>query len=591
MGDAMHVQWLSEEAEEVPENEEDMLYEDVEYIEEYVHFPDGPETDVSGSVAVQNEESTGHVIKIESIDHAFDMLQNSVWSIKPPERTGTMGRKVAHPRPAPVGLAKSAKSPAECLSLFLDADVIAMITEYTNEQIKAEQPNYARERDANPTDEMEIMALLGVLYIAGTVRDGRENIERLFDTKMGTGLEAVYLTMTSLRYHFLIRSIRFDDPTAAQDEIEGDKLAPVRPIYERIVSNYQKYLRPGRFLMLDEQAVQFKGKCEFRQILPSAPGRAGFRFHLLVDCETSYVSNLEICVPENQNPYNLSYAPTDVAMRLTEPVQGRQKTVILGAGLTSIDLIEKLYASRTMAMGEVPKSYPDLPKALIANKGRPEHSTLAAYHDPATLVSYVTKRKEVMLLMSSFVDFDSEEQAGEQDEGEQHLKLVELYNRTKTTIRTIQQMCAKHNVVRSTRRWPVAVFFNLMNLSAINAWCIYCLNHPEEAKMSRRDFLVTMALELLRPQARRRLDSKTLPRLLRQRIGLFLGISREEYETVPVVERQGGESRGRCYLCGRARNKTTRISCHSCGKYTCNAHCAQLCRTCYMDDCASEQQE
>uniref|UniRef100_A0A182PA22 PiggyBac transposable element-derived protein domain-containing protein n=1 Tax=Anopheles epiroticus TaxID=199890 RepID=A0A182PA22_9DIPT len=581
-----------EDAEEMPLKEEVVLYEDVEYIEEYVHTLDDEQSFEVENNETSTEANAKYITQIESIDQALEMLQNSVWSIKAPERTGTMGRKLAHARSVPVGLAKSAKTPAECLSLFLDPSVIAMITEYTNEQIRKEQVNYSRERDANFTDETEIMALLGVLYIAGTVRDARENIERLFDTKMGTGLEAVYLTMTSLRYHFLIRCIRFDDPASAQDEIEGDKLAPIREIYERIVSNCQKNVRPGRFVMLDEQTVQFKGKCEFRQFLPNAPGRAGFKFYLLADCDTSYVSNLEICVPDNQNPHNLSYAPTDVAMRLTEPIQGRQKTVILTSPFTSPELIKRLYDSRTMAIGEVKKTCPDLPKAFIMSKNRPEHSTLVAYHDPATLVSYVTKRKDVMLLMSSFAEIDPEGEAeqNESNKYDQQIKLVELYNRTKTTIRTIQQMCVQFSVVRSTRQWPLAVFFNLLNLSAINAWCIYRMNRPEEGKLLRRDFLVTMALDLLRPQARRRLYNKTIPRLLKQRIGMFLGMSREEYETVPVLSNRK-DSRGRCYLCGRARNKTTRISCNGCGKFTCSAHCAQLCRTCYMDESIGEEQE
>uniref|UniRef100_A0A182TCH5 DDE_Tnp_1_7 domain-containing protein n=1 Tax=Anopheles maculatus TaxID=74869 RepID=A0A182TCH5_9DIPT len=369
----MNAQWLSEEVEDFQMKEEDNTFE---------------------GASSANEEGNRCVSKIESIDDALDALQNSVWSIKPPERTGTMGRKLAHPRAVPVGLAKSAKSFSDCLSLFLDADVIAMITEYTNEQIKMEQPNYSRERDANLTDETEIRALLGVLFIAGTVRDGRENIEYLFDSKMGTGLEAVFLTMTSIRYHFLIRNVRFDDPTAVLDETEGDKLAPIREIYERIVSNCQKYVRPGRFLMLDEQTVAFKGKCEFRKFLTNVPGRAGFKFHLLADCETSYISNLEICVPDNQNPYNLSYAPVDVAMRMTEPIQGKQKTIIMGPSFTSPELIKRLYASRTMVVGEVKKSYQDIPKAYCSNRGRSEQNILAAYHDMVTLVSCITKRKD-----------------------------------------------------------------------------------------------------------------------------------------------------------------------------------------------------
>uniref|UniRef100_A0A182MIP2 PiggyBac transposable element-derived protein domain-containing protein n=1 Tax=Anopheles culicifacies TaxID=139723 RepID=A0A182MIP2_9DIPT len=586
MSHELNVRWMPEDGEDIHVKEEDVIYEDIEYIEEY--SLDEPNTS-DGAIST-NEETNTYVTKIETIDSAVDMLQSSVWSMQPPERTGTVGRKLAHPRSVPIGLAKSAKGYAECLSLFLDADVIAMITEYTNEQIKAEQPNYTRERDANLTDETEIRALLGILFIAGTVRDGRENIEYLFDNKTGTGLEAVYLTMSSLRYHFLIRNVRFDDPAAALDESEGDKLAPIRAVYERIVSNCQKYVRPGRFLMLGEQTVQFKGKCDFRQFLANVPSRAGFKFHLLADCETSYVSNLEMCVPENQNPYNLSYAPMDIAMRLTEPIQGKQKTIVFGPTFTSPELIKKLYESRTMVIGEVKKSYPDIPKAFISNKGRPEHSTLAAYHDAVTLVSYVTKRKDLMLLMSSFTDADptKNEESDEIEKQTQRIQLVELYNRTKSTIHNIQQMCTMYDVVRSTRRWPMIVFFNLMNLCAINAWCIYQMNHPEESKISRRDFLVNMSLELLRPQARRRLDNKTIARALKQRIATFLGISREEYETVPVFDNRP-DSRGRCYLCSRARNKSTRMSCHSCGKFTCNAHCAHLCRTCYMEDGTEEQ--
>ncbi|XP_052889460.1 uncharacterized protein LOC128297800 [Anopheles moucheti] len=586
MAHTLNVQWVSDDGEEIQVKEEDVVYEDIEYIEEY--SLDEPNTS-EGAVLV-NEETNTYVTKIETIDSALDMLQNSVWSIQPPEQAGTLGRKLAHPRSLPIGLAKSAKGFADCLSLFLDADVIAMITEYTNEQIKIEQPNYSRERDANLTDETEIRALLGILFIAGTVRDGRENIEYLFDTKMGTGLEAVYLTMSSLRYHFLIRNIRFDDPAAALEETEGDKLAPIRAVYERIVSNCQKYVRPGRFLMLDEQTVQFKGKCEFRQFLTSVPGRVGFKFHLLADCETSYISNLEMLVPDNQNPYNLSYAPIDVAMRLTEPIQGKQKTVVLGPSFTSPELIKKLYNSRTMVIGEVKKSYPDIPKAFVSSKGRPEHTTLAAYNDALTLVSYVTKRKDLLILMSSFTDIETEESEESEviQKQNQLFQLVELYNRTKSTVQSIQQMCTMYDVVRSTRRWPMVVFFNLMNLSAINAWCIYQLNNPDENKISRRDFLVNMSLELLRPQARRRLDNRTISRTLKQRIATFLGINREEYETVPVFENRK-DSRGRCYLCSRARNKSTRMSCNNCGKFTCGAHCAHLCRTCYMEDGTEEQ--
>uniref|UniRef100_A0A182Q5E5 PiggyBac transposable element-derived protein domain-containing protein n=1 Tax=Anopheles farauti TaxID=69004 RepID=A0A182Q5E5_9DIPT len=577
--------WVSDDDPELNIKEEDVIFEDIEYIEEYIDSPDEPDPP---GVGIIKQENAYIRTKIESIDFAEEDVQNSVWNTIRPMRSGSKARKVAQARSVPIGLAKSARSPGECLSLFLDADVIAMITEYTNERIKTEQPNYARERDANLTDETEIVALLGILYMAGTVRDGRENIEHLFDSKRGIGVEAVYLTMTSIRYHFLIRNIRFDDPATALDDTENDKLAPIRAIYERVISNCQKYFRPGRIMSLSEQLIQFKGACEFRQHLPQADGKMGFKYHLLVDCDTSYISNLEICVPNNHNPYNLSYAPIDVAMRMTEPIQGKHKTVVLGPTFTSRELIKKLYDSRTMVIGEVDKSNQDIPKAFTSCKGRPPNCTLSAYHDSISLISHVTKRKEVLLLMSSLTEDDTETN-GETDLDQlqaQQMHLVELYIRMSNTIRDVKKTYTKYDVTRSTRQWPLAVFFNLMNLCAINAWCIYQLNHPNEDKQDvRRDFMIDMALEFLRPMARRRMDNKTIPRTLKQRIAMFLGLNREEYDFVPALEnRRGG--RGRCFLCGRARNKTTRISCHNCGSIFIelnNTHATALCHPIAME--------
>ncbi|XP_052863613.1 piggyBac transposable element-derived protein 3-like [Anopheles cruzii] len=516
--------WVEEEAEYLLDDE-DIKAEEVDYIEEYVDF-----SDEQGLVQYES-------IVIEDVPHELN-FESPIWSNERPSNVDNSssggGRKIAQSRSGPLGLAKLAKTPSECLFLFLDPDVIATITEYTNEKIKEEQSNYTRDRDANPTDEAEILAVLGILFIAGTIGSGRQNINYLFDSKKGTGMEAVYLTMTVHRFHFVLRSLRFDDPVTAADDLEADKLAPIRAIYERIVNNFHKYYRPTRHLALDEQITFFKGVCDFRVNFPIPQNRSGFKFHLLVDCTIPYTCNMEIFLPNNHEPYNLSNAPEDVALRMTESVQGKNKIVTLGANFATLEVIKKLHEKRTMTIGEVNKSCPSIPKAFKVAKRHEDSSTLVAYHESVKLISHVSKRRGLCILMSSHDTGEDDEQTDKVEEETDSSvapepKLVTQYNQYKNVVKTIQQMCSMYDTSRSTRRWPLMIFFNLMNLSSINAWCIYRLNLPE-SNVNRRDFLVDMALEMIRPHARRRLDSKALPRTLKTRLGMFLGVAPEEYE-------------------------------------------------------------
>lgn len=47
-------------------------------------------------------------------------------------------------------------------------------------------------------------------------------------------------------------------------------------------------------------------------------------------------------------------------------------------------------------------------------------------------------------------------------------EIVSFYNMTKAGIDTVDQMCGSYAVNRKTRRWPLVVFFHMMNGAAIN---------------------------------------------------------------------------------------------------------------------------
>nr|CAI5855241.1 unnamed protein product [Callosobruchus analis] len=125
--------------------------------------------------------------------------------------------------------------------------------------------------------------------------------------------------------------------------------------------------------------------------------------------------------------------------------------------------------------------------------------------------------------------------------------MVTFYNMTKVGVDLVDQLCQKNNVQRSTRRWPMVLFYNLLNIAAINSFCIYkyhrqALGHDS----ARAEFLENLSWELIKPQIQRRADIESLPRELRRRAKLLLDIPEE---TTEKADKTG--SRGRCYQCGR----------------------------------------
>lgn len=77
----------------------------------------------------------------------------------------------------------------------------------------------------------------------------------------------------------------------------------------------------------------------------------------------------------------------------------------------------------------------------------------------------------------------------------------------------------------------MVIFYNLLNVVAINALCIYKTNHLKNIKIKRIDFLQNLSWELIKPQIQLRSIIETLPSELRRRAKLLL----EEKDT-PVTE-------------------------------------------------------
>ncbi|KAB0790393.1 hypothetical protein PPYR_15241, partial [Photinus pyralis] len=213
------------------------------------------------------------------------------WSKIAPPSDRTRAENIMTHLPGPKTAVKELKGALEILKHFFDSEMLKTIVECTNKHIEVEKENYTRERNAKETDVVEIQALISLLYLAGVLKSSRLNTEELWNNN-GTGVEQFRLTMSKFRFQFLLQQLRFDDIATRTERRKIDKLAPIRDIFDSFVGKCKVAYTPFHNVTIDEKLEAFRGRCSFRQYIPSKPNRYGLKIFALVDSKTFYTNAL-----------------------------------------------------------------------------------------------------------------------------------------------------------------------------------------------------------------------------------------------------------------------------------------------------------
>lgn len=238
----------------------------------------------------------------------------------------------------------------------------------------------------------------------------------------------------------------------------------------------------------------------------------------------------------------------------------------------SVPLVAELKTEHKLtAVGTLRKNKREIPEIFTQTRARPPQSSLFGFSDTATLVSYVQKKYRNVLLLSSMHDNDSiDESSGEARKPE----ILTLYNITKGGVDTLDFMKGTYSVARISRRWPLVVFFAMLNIGGINSFIIWQANNQNDS--TRRAFLKSLTQELCADFLQVRAAKTNLPRELRVKVQKAAGIP--NVEPVAVT----GNS-GRCAFCSwkQKQNRKTRFTCARCKKFMCGEHTGpKLCQEC-----------
>ncbi|XP_069685978.1 piggyBac transposable element-derived protein 4-like [Periplaneta americana] len=389
----------------------------------------------------------------------------TIWQEEPVSLRGRRrAQNIVIHLPGPKRAAKNARTHTECFDCFIDQTIINVIVRCTNIYIEKVKRNYGRDRDCKLTNDVEIRALLGILYLAGALKSGRLNVRELWD-KNGTGIESIYLTMTYNRFQFLLRCLRFDNIHDRQERKEIDKLAAVREVFELFVQNSQRCYIPSEYVTTDEQLVAFRGRCPMKVYIPTKPAKYGIKIFAMVDVKTYYTHNLEIYAGiQPDGPFHQSNSAHAVVKRLVHPIKGTGRNVTTDNWFTSIPLcLDLLENDKITLVGTLKKNKREIPPHFTTTQDREVNSTLFGFNENCTIISYVPKKNKTVLALSTMhYDKAMDEETG----GSQKPEIIFFYNRTKCAVDVLDQLCSAYDVSRNSRRWPLTIFFDIQNIAA-----------------------------------------------------------------------------------------------------------------------------
>ena len=125
-----------------------------------------------------------------------------------------------------------------------------------------------------------------------------------------------------------------------------------------------------------------------------------------------------------------------------------------------MELARVLMSWNMTLVDAVRKNKKFLPKNMLPTKERPVYSTNFANHCDATVCSYVSKKmKAIVLLLPLNMSGEVAETLSAKPE------IINYYNKTKGGVNTMDKMLSEHIVKRQTLRWPLAFFYNMIDVT------------------------------------------------------------------------------------------------------------------------------
>lgn len=498
------------------------------------------------------------------------------WSRKKPAPTRRLARNILITKPGITSFSSNITTLTDAFDLFISQEILDILIEETNRRAIS-----VKGAEWKKVHLVEMKAFIGLLILAGSLKACQEPILELWSTKNLALQRSIFCaTMSRTRMKDLLRFIRFDNLETREERRKRSKLAAIEDIFNMFILNCKKAYNPDAEVCIDEQLVKFRGKCPFRVYMKSKPARYGMKIWTLCDVKTSYCWNMQVYTGKMNN--------------VPEKEQGKRVVLEMVDGLssgygitadnffTSLAVAKELLKEQKTITGTIKLNRKEVPLEFRPNRKRIVHSSDAVFSKEAMMVSYVPKRnRAVVMLSTKHFDLNLSD--------EEHLfkpQVILDYNHCKGSVDSLDRMVGEYTCSRNTKRWPLVLFFHMVDISAINAFIVFTRlfeNYEKGKSFRRRLFLQDLGMALVKPLIATR-QTEQLPKYITQSIRLIL-------ENVDQVEKRDetepSAKRSRCVVCPRTLDKKTTKKCGKCNRFVCKNH-VHIITTTICHECSNQ---
>lgn len=501
------------------------------------------------------KKRTGKVLN-DSIDEELDVAADgTIWEPINVGRVAGRPQFAFHDKKGPTPHAKRNVldgSAFSAFSLIITKQMIRHIRKCTEEEASRKLGR------KYVLTENNLYKFIAILYARGAYEAKNLSVVTLWNKTWGP----LFFTNTMPRNMFteIMKFIRFDLKTTRSERLKTDKFAMASFIWYEFIKNSLNAYVPGENLTIDEQLFPSKSRCRFTQYMANKPDKFGIKFWLACDVDSKYIFNgFPYLGKDERRPSNISLGEF-VVSKLVEPIFGSNRNITADNFFSCTSLAEKLLQKRLSYVGTVRSNRRFLPKLAKIQKDKMDLRSTKLYKTSnSSLTIYKAKKNKKVLILST-----KHKSVGVSNDEKKLPDTISFYNKTKFGVDVADQMARKFSVKAKCNRWPVHVFFNVLDLAAINAWILY--KETADIEISRQDFLFQLASELASMDENLDSSSQTT----------------QSAKNVQQGTSTDPKLRPKCQIRFCNENKTTK-TCSKCGKFTCGfceAPTSIICKKC-----------
>lgn len=458
----------------------------------------------------------------------------------------------------------ASSSPLDIWQTFFTDEMLEKIVRNTNVKIQEIRPNYQKSTCVHDMDLMELKAFIGLLFYTAIFKENHEHYTSWYSSD-GTGREIYSCIMSKNRLEVLLKTLRFDDFETRLARRETDPSAPIAELFSSFIEQCQAVYAIGSYACIDEMLLAFRGRCRFKMYMPKKPAKYGLKIQCLTDARSGYLLNAYIYLGKDSDGLNLPteyqrlQKPSQAVLRLISPIEGSNRNVTTDNWYTSIELLDVLKEKHLTVVGTMRKNQREIPQEFLPARHRLVDSTIFGFTKDITISSYVPKPNKAVITVSSMHHMPDVDEVTKKPE------IILFYNRTKIGVDLLDQRCSNYTTGRRTRRWPLAVFYRLLDISASNCYVVSLSAQTQGQKIeSRFKFMKRLAEQLTRPHMERRENNVKIQRDIRIALRRILHCGNDS--TPPALP--GGSSsedrlasRKNCSTCDPKKKRRTQYMC------------------------------